>query len=97
MTMDVKHLDRAKAIVEGIKWCRDALSYVEVIPSATMAMSVQKPHRGSSQPVTQNFLLSKGIREKAFILWRREVELKEAALRREAAQIGLKLEDSADV
>lgn len=98
MTMDAKHLDRAQKIIEGIEWCRDVLSFPMPNYSATNHLPLIKGKRGSGEPErTISVSMSRAMRDAAFAVFRREVELKEAALRREAAQIGLKLEDGANV
>lgn len=90
--MEQKNLKRAQMIVDGIAWCRSALSFQEPYNHAFI-IKLTKPQPGSSYPLTQDFHLSPAIREQAFRMFRREVEAKMAAYRREAAQIGLKLED----
>lgn len=91
--MDVKHLDRANKIVEGIAWCRKALSFEGPSPTASCSLTLSRPRPGNTQPLVENYWLSRDVQEIAFKAWRREVELREAKYRREAAQIGLKLED----
>lgn len=90
--MEQKNLKRAQMIVDGIAWCRSALSYHEPYYQA-FTLKLTKPQPGSSYPTTQDYHLSSAIRDQAFRMFRREMELKIAAYRREAAQIGLKLED----
>lgn len=90
--MEQKHLETAQRIVEGIAWCRKALSFEEPAKDP-LHLKLRKPQPGSAYDSTQDFVLSAAIREQAFRMFRREVELKIAEYRRRAAQIGLKLED----
>jgi len=90
--MEQKNLSRAQGIVEGIAWCRDALSFIEPA-SQSLTIRLTKPNPGSAYATTKDFTLSPTIREQAFKLFRVEVEAKMAVYRRSAAQIGLKLED----
>lgn len=90
--MEQKNLARAQSIVEGIAWCRNALTFID--PSGHgIQIRLTKPNPGSAYPTIQDFALSPAIREQAFKMFRCEVESKMAAYRRSAAQIGLKLED----
>ena len=91
--MEQKNLQRAQNIVAGIAWCREALSFKEPAPEH-YRLKLRKPNpNGSHYDITSEFSVSVAIREQAFRMFRREVEAKMAAYRREAAQIGLKLKD----
>ena len=90
--MEQKNLKKAENIVAGIAWCRNALSFEEPARD-TVHMKLRKPQPGSTYDTIQEVALSPAIREQAFRMFRREVELRMAAYRRDAAQIGLKLED----
>lgn len=90
--MEQKHLQRAQQIVDGIAACKNALSYEEPWYSQSNHLKVSKQRPGLSA-ATNAFPMSRAVRDAAFKAWRREQELHLAALRREAAQIGLKLDD----
>lgn len=91
--MEQKHLQRAQQIVDGIAACNNALSFESPAYQQSNHLAVTKPRPGSTQPHFEQVVMSRAVREAAFRVWRRETELRLAALRREAAQIGLKLED----
>lgn len=90
--MDAKHLERAKQIVDGIAYCQRALSFEQPEFQVSNKIYVERKHSGLS-PETAQYPMSRAMRDVAFRAWRREIELKLAAYRREAAQIGLRLED----
>ncbi|MFY7837854.1 MAG: hypothetical protein ACOVQ0_16390 [Novosphingobium sp.] len=92
--MEQKHLKRAQEIVEGIAHCKNALSFDSPAYSVSNMLELQKPNQhGYTTPETARFQMSRSVRDIAFKALRRELELRLAALRREAAQIGLVLED----
>lgn len=90
--MEQKHLQRAQQIVEGIEACKNALTYERPWYNQSNSLQVAKDRPGTS-PAGMSFPMSKAVRDVAFKAWRREQELRLAGWRREAAQIGLKLED----
>ncbi|MCW1985555.1 UNVERIFIED_ORG: hypothetical protein M2348_001287 [Sphingomonas sp. R1F5B] len=90
--MDAKNMERAKQIVDGIKSCREAATFEGPYIVQQNSLTVFKELPGYS-PRTANYAMSPAMKAAAFQVWRRELEQREARLRREAAQIGLKLED----
>lgn len=90
--MEQKHLKRAQEIVDGIAERKFRLSFEEPAYGSGNHLYVQYERSGTT-PAIHQFPMSRGVRDAAFKAWRREQELHLAALRREAAQIGLKLED----
>ncbi len=92
--MEQKHLQRAQQIVDGIAACKNALSYVSPAYSQNNSLELQKPNQhGYTSPLIERFYMSPAVRDLAFNAFRREQELLLAKYRREAAQIGLKLDD----
>lgn len=90
--MEQKHLKRAQEIVDDIAERKLRLSFEGPFHKQANTLYVEKQGPGVS-PVTNGYPMSRAVRDAAFKVWRREQELRLAALRREAAQIGLKLED----
>ena len=89
--MEQKHLETAEHIVKGIAYCKKALTFHEATQGLTLSMKRHKP--GSHYPEVENFHPSNEIRDKVIKMFHRGMELKIAAYRRRAAQIGLVLED----
>lgn len=88
--MNASQLKRAQNIVDGIAWCREALSYQKPY-NQSLSIKLTKPNLTTGYDATYDYALSPAIREQAFRMFRREVEAKLAAYQREAAQLGLNL------
>lgn len=97
--MNAKHIKRATEIMAGIAWCQDALSYPAPHYAEHETLQVAKPDGndgyGRARFKASWFHLSNAARDAAFRVWRKDVEAKLAAYLREAAQIGLVVEDVA--
>lgn len=90
--MKAEHLKEAQQIVASLAFYENARQFE--LPDSGSLPSVElvkKSPDGRYRDTTQSFSLGREAVRAAVTVWRRENDLKEAQLRRRAAQIGLVL------